>query len=78
MPYFSSCSKVKEFDETDSPVAGLICIAKHENIIKNYLFDQYILYDPDTLVMYSMIASGQGLTITVLYNSDGTHKLYNP
>lgn len=37
-----------------------------------------VLYDPDTLVMYAVVREDDGLAMSVLYNSDGTMKLYNP
>jgi len=74
---FSACSKVEKFDKTDTLVDGLVCISRQSNFIDGYTFDQYILYDPDTLVMYAMVSGGNGTTMTVLYNQDGTLKLYN-
>ena len=75
----SGCSDTKEFELTESEVGGLVAISRKDSFIKDYNYNQTILYDPDTLVMYSMISGGQGaLTITVLYNADGTLKLYNP
>lgn len=40
--------------------------------------DQYIVYDPDTGVMYIIIRGTYAATMSVLYNADGTPKLYNP
>ena len=74
----TGCSKTEEFELTESNVDGLVVISKQNNFIKRYLYDQYILYDPDTHVMYSMIDSDDGMTITVLYNADGSLKVYNP
>lgn len=40
---------------------------------------QYIMYDPETLVMYSLFyISDNGCSVTVMYNVDGTLKLYTP
>lgn len=40
---------------------------------------QYIMYDPDTLVMYSYVYTlKKGGGLTVMYNADGTPKLYSP
>ena len=75
---FSSCSSVKKFEEKESPVGGLVCISRQEGFIEGYTFDQYILYDPETFVVYSFISGGNGSAITVLYNADGTLKLYTP
>ena len=75
----SGCSgKTKEFELTESEIGGLVEISAEENFCDGYLFEQYILYDPDTLVMYIMIDSSTGTTISIVYNADGTPKLYNP
>lgn len=39
---------------------------------------QYIMYDPDTMVMYSYLKYGRSGGATVLYNADGTLKRYSP
>lgn len=74
----SGCSKTKEFEHlTDNEFGGLVAIARQNNFIDDYVFDQYILYDPDTLVMYVMIYGADGASMSILYNADGTPKLYN-
>ena len=52
-------------------------ILKSDNI-KNSVIHQYILYDPDTLVMYTVLDWQSDKIITVLYNPDGTPRIYNP
>lgn len=74
----SGCSDTEEFELTDNEIGGLVAISKQNNFIDGYVFDQYILYDPDTLVMYVMIHGGKGASMSILYNVDGTPKLYNP
>ena len=79
MVFLSGCSeKVQEFELTESEVGGIVAISAQEDFIDGYVFDQYILYDPDTLVMYVMIHGGKGASMSILYNVDGTPKLYNP
>ena len=41
---------------------------------------QYIMYDPDTMVMYTYISKGydDGVVFNIMYNADGTPKLYSP
>ena len=39
---------------------------------------QYILYDPDNMVMYSFIENDDEAGFSMMYNADGTPKLYNP
>ena len=74
----SGCSKTEEFELTESEIGGLVAISKQDDFIDGYVFDQYILYDPDTFVMYVMIYGGNGSSMSILYNADGTPKLYNP
>ena len=77
---FSGCSETetKEFELTESKIGGLVMIAKQEDFTEGYVFEQYVLYDPETLVMYVMITKPKAMTMSVLYNADGTPKLYNP
>ena len=76
---FSGCfGSVKEFEPVESEIDGLVAISRQGFFIEDYAYDQFILYDPETGVMYSMISWGKDITITVLYNADGTPKLYNP
>ena len=74
----TGCSETKEFELSESKVGGLVAISRQQDFIEGYVYDQYILYDPDTHVMYSMIDSTTGTTITLLYNADGSLKVYNP
>ena len=75
----SGCSEdTKEFTLTESETGGLMPISRQYGFIEDYNYIQYILYDPDTLVMYSLISNPDGITVTALYNADGTPKLYNP
>lgn len=69
-----------EKDKVDESevVEGLILISHNENAIEGHNIQQFILYDPDTLVMYVMLTKIDGTTMSVLYNADGTPKLYNP
>ena len=46
--------------------------------IKNTDVYQYIVYDPDTMIMYSYFDGYSGGGPTVLYNADGTPRLYSP
>ena len=74
----SGCSSVEEFEPTESEIGGLVAIGCEKGFIEDRNYIQYTLYDPDTLVMYSLIWSPDGMSITVLYNADGTPKLYEP
>lgn len=81
------CSaKNNESDEDSSPEEveeasedyGLIFVSYyHDTYIRSY-----IMYDPETLVMYALVRDGSNSAsaggLTVLYNADGTPKLYKP
>ena len=75
-----ACGEIEESEHqsTQIDVGGLVLISRYDNFIEGYIYDQNILYDPDTFVMYSMISTNNGVAITVMYNADGTLKLYNP
>ena len=53
-------------------------ILVEEEVIRGSYVDQYIMYDPDTMVMYSYLEHERGSGLTVMYNADGTLKLYSP
>ena len=40
--------------------------------------DQTIMYDPDTMVMYTHLDGSYSGTMSLIYNADGTLKLYSP
>lgn len=49
------------------------------NVIKNSTLDYSIVYDKETGVMYLFMDMGVGRGgLTVMYNADGTPKLYSP
>ena len=54
-------------------------IVIEQGSLENNLY-QYIMYDPDTMVMYTYISKGydDGVVFNVMYNADGTLKLYSP
>ena len=74
----SGCSKRKESENIDSKTGGLVAIYKQDGFVKDLNMIQVILYDPDTSVMYCVIRTSTGTFMTMLYNADGTPKLYNP
>ena len=51
-------------------------------IISDYIAEnslrQCIMYDPETYVMYLYVSRGSNGGISVMYNADGTPKLYTP
>lgn len=69
--------------ETEIEFEPFVMLDGEYNIEKNGFdkgYYQYILYDPETKVMYTLIwCHARGETgITVIYNADGTPKLYDP
>ena len=68
-----ACGPAKEEKETYN---GFIVLGKDENFNTN--LDQYILYDPETMVMYIFVKSYKSGGLSVIYNSDGTPKVYSP
>lgn len=74
----SACSGEKS-DASDADVQsirGFILIEKEP--IEHTDVYQYIMYDPDTMVMYSFLDGYSCGGPTVMYNADGTLKLYSP
>lgn len=56
---------------------GTFILVEEEGIRGSYV-NQYIMYDPDTMVMYSYLEHEYAAGLTVMYNADGTLKLYSP
>ena len=63
-------------EENGSYKGRFIVVGKDENFNTN--LDQYILYDPETMVMYIFVKSYKSGGLSVIYNSDGTPKVYSP
>ena len=74
MSLLSACGPAKE--ENGTYKGRFIVLGKDENF--NTDLDQYILYDPETMVMYIFVKSYKSGGLSVIYNSDGTPKVYSP
>ena len=72
----SACSSEKSDSDVQSESGTFIVV--EEGMTKGSDVYQYIMYDPDTKVMYSYLKKGNSGGTTVLYNADGTLKLYSP
>lgn len=72
----SACSSEKSDSDVQSEFGTFIVVEK--GMTKGSDVYQYIMYDPDTMVMYSYLEGRYGGGTTVLYNADGTLKLYSP
>ncbi len=74
-----ACSGEISDSDIDVQSKSGIFIFVEERVIEEACIEQYIMYDPDTMVMYSYFrTSGGGGGSTVMYNADGTLKLYSP
>ena len=78
----SSSESVDNTEETvqqEETVAGLVTI---DFSVNDYGVRSYIMYDPETYVMYVLVRDGSNAASTggmsVLYNADGTLRLYDP
>lgn len=69
-----ACGPAKE--ENGTYKGRFIVVGKDENFNTN--LDQYILYDPETMVMYIFVKSYKSGGLSVIYNLDGTPKVYSP
>lgn len=71
----SACSSEKSDSDVQSEFGTFIEVEK--GLVKDSRVHQHIMYDPDTMVMYSYLDGNGGGGTTVLYNADGTLKLYS-
>ena len=71
-----ACSGRESDSDVQSKFGTFIVVKK--GLIKGTAVDQYIMYDPDTMVMYSYLDENKGGGFTVMYNADGTLKIYFP
>lgn len=72
----SACSGGEPDSDVQSKVGTFIVVEKGK--IGDADVYQYIMYDPDTMVMYSYLDGYKGGGPTVMYNADGTLKIYSP
>lgn len=74
MSLLSACGPAKE--ENGTYEGRFIVLEENESFNDN--LTQYILYDPETMVMYIFVKSYKSGGLSVIYNSDGTPKVYSP
>ncbi len=73
----TTSDKTDKTEEPQLPVPESFILI-NSNTVTNGI-RQYIMYDPETLVMYSLFyVPDNGCSVTVMYNVDGTLKLYAP
>ncbi len=73
-----SCEESTTEEPEKHVPAGFVEIACHRVDTTYSWVYQYIFYDPETMVMYAYIDEGDGGAMTVLYNTDGTVRIYTP
>ena len=57
--------------------AGTFIVVESGSIEGTCIY-QYIMYDPVTMVMYTYVDRYRNGGLTVMYNADGTKRLYSP
>lgn len=72
-----ACSTQEQIDTDIQSKYGHFVLLENENIEDTEVY-QYIMYDPNTMVMYTYVGSFKGGGLSVMYNPDGTLKLYFP
>ena len=72
----SACSCEKSDGDVQSKFGTFIVV--EQGSIENSDVYQYIMYDSETLVMYPFLDGSRCGGPTVMYNADGTLKLYSP
>ena len=74
----STTSTVSDEKNAEPTVETFVLITS-KNVFRDIF--QYIMYDPETMVMYTALETddiGAGVSLSPMYNSDGTIRLYNP
>lgn len=76
-PLLSACEAADK-TPTEPPmyVPDSFVLINYTNLGHNIY--QHIMYDPETMVMYSFFYGSEGCAVTVMYNTDGTPKIYTP
>ena len=79
MVIFCSCGRNgKETSTRATPFLGFVVLDEGK-LDMEYQTYEYILVDPETRVLYAYMISPSGnATLSVLYNTDGSVKLYTP
>lgn len=67
----------KDIVEEDNKPATFICISD-EYVDGTYGLEQYILYDPETMIMWTFFECGDAGGLSMITLPDGTPKLYEP
>lgn len=74
----STTSTVSDEKNAETTVETFVLITS-KRVFRDII--QYIMYDPETMVMYSGLGNddvGAGVSLSPMYNPDGTIRLYNP
>lgn len=77
----SNLEQISENVEANDNYGDFIILSKKiisYNNDTSSVFTQYIMYDSVDYVMYSLISGNRKAGLTMMYNPDGTPKLYTP
>lgn len=82
--FLSACASTQETDRESKDIieeeqknfGTFILLSKEE--IKDSDITQYILYDPETKIMWTFMDGYRCGGPAILYNADGTFRLYEP
>ena len=69
----SSEEKIKE-----ESISGFVIVDVKHIKFEFAELTQYIMYDPDNMVMYSFVKQDDEGGLSEMYNADGSLKLYSP
>lgn len=79
----TGCGKRDDYDheskdiKVEAPqIPGLVLIEKTK--VEETALTQFILYDPETFIMYSYVEWIDGGGFVEMHNTDGTPRIYNP
>ena len=76
--FLCSCAKTDSEPEKESTQRGIFVVIESGIIEHGGFVMQYIMYDPETMVMYTFLDGDRCGGPTVLLNPDGTPRIYSP
>lgn len=71
----TACHGGQAKSEDPSKIGTFVIVSRQNIFYDNYYLTNYVMYDPETMVMYTYFYN---VGLTVMYNADGTLKLYSP
>ena len=77
MCFFCACGQSTQSTDSANSNYGEFVFVEHDKLNDSDL-NQYIMYGPNTMVMYTYVEGWECGGLTVMYNADGTLKTYSP